>query len=168
MIDGRIVRRLLISLRRWRCPNCRSSFADCPTFLVAHKHYALPELHLRAKSYVEREGVTYRRGVEEAGLPVFHDEVFDLAASTGSDEASEIAAVLSHSTLYRWVTTFGAVGRAPTTGRRGNVSPLKYRSEARKRALGSCRALFGQPWFMIARLRTRLHRVRNKSYERGC
>jgi hypothetical protein len=168
VIDGRMVRRLVIPLRRWRCPQCRSSFADYPPFLVPKKQYALPELHLRAKSYVEKEGVTYRTGVSETGLPIFHDTPLENAGSAGLEDESGAAPVLSHTTLYRWVTTFGQIGSASDTGRSERVSPRKYKTESRRWTLGSCLALFEEPGFMISQQWASVHRLRNRSRERGC
>lgn len=145
VIDSRLVRRFRIPLRRWRCPNCQSSFTEYPQFLVAHKQYTLRELHLRAKLYVEKEGVTYRRGVSEAGLPIFHDESLTSAAPALPEDISETTPVLSHTTLYRWVTAFGNASSRTNAGQAEKISPRKYRSDARKRALGSCLALFGRP-----------------------
>lgn len=163
-----MVRKLVVPLRRVRCPKCGSSFADYPPFLAAHKQYALPELFLRVKSYVEKDGMSYRLGVTETGLPIFHDEEMQDPGRITDEDSSGLPSILSHSTLYRWVTTLGLAGSGDGAGRPKKISPRKYRTVARRRELASCLAVVVRPWFMIAPFPSPVHRLCNRSTESDC
>jgi hypothetical protein len=103
VIDGRYVRSIPCVLVRWRCSVCGRTFTEYPPFAVPHKRYALAQLAPRALRYVEDDSISYRKGVLESYLPVFHWPLDGVTESWGDDTR-----VLAHSTLYRWVSALGA------------------------------------------------------------
>jgi hypothetical protein len=125
VIIERLAYRVDVRLIRWRCPLCRKTFTDYPPFMLPYKHYALPDMRARAMRYVTNDSMSYRKGVTESSLPIFHADAS--VAGVGSSEAekeSEATPVLAHTTLYRWVTTLGK--NAPQTVRSGaSVAPGK-------------------------------------------
>lgn len=159
VVVGVVVHRLLSLITRWKCVQCGCTFTLYPAFALPHKRYVLPGLWDRVQGYVQHEGMSYRRAVQTAGRPVFHelDEQTPRRAESGEPEGQEPEPerpepVLAHSTLYRWVTTLGGLSntvrramdlirqRDPSTGLFRacaglTIPPGKYRSEARRRVL---------------------------------
>jgi hypothetical protein len=109
-----LVYRVLCVITRWRCGHCKGTFTWYPPFAVPHKRYVLAELLGRCRAYVEQDEQSYRKGVQEGGRPVFHEQPRAeqiTAESTEEEKASERVAVLAPTTLYRWVSALGAGGR---------------------------------------------------------
>ena len=156
-----LVYRVASVITRWRCGRCRRTFTWYPPFAAPHKRYVLAEMLERCRAYVERDGQSYRKGVQEGGRPLFHEQPRAeqiTAESTEEDKASERVPALAHTTLYRWVSLLGgwghtlrrawnlikqkrpwAAGVREVAGRR--VAPGKFRSRARRRVLHGCRSL---------------------------
>lgn len=101
------------------------------------KRYALPQIAARTLNYVEGDEVSYRKGVLESYMPIFHWPQFI------PDSRAGIEPVLAHSTLYRWVSSMGAhVMRTPPPGSfNGSFLPAdrKFGTDCRRRALIACR-----------------------------
>lgn len=138
VIVGRFVHEFTVTLVRWRCPNCRLTFTCYPPFMLPHKQYALPELGARAQRYVEDGSVSYREGVRESKLPIFHDASIAGPGASELEKESEVAPTLAHTTLFRWVTTLGAVTPSSSMGQEQRIDCSKFRSQARKRRLTAC------------------------------
>lgn len=135
----RLVYRFVVKLARWRCPVCRTTFTNYPPFMLRHKRYALPEMRARAARYVQDDGLSYRRAVTESSMPIFHGEIG--VADSGSSEHkrnSEAIPILSHTTLFRWVTTLGIRLPPSAVEKEEHVAPQKSRTPARKRLLAAC------------------------------
>ena len=114
VIIERLAYRIEVRLIRWRCPLCRRTFTDYPPFMLPYKHYALPDMQARAARYVTNDDMSYRRGVRESTLPIFHADA-PVAGVDSSEEEKDFEAtpVLAHTTLYRWVTTLGRTALQP-------------------------------------------------------
>lgn len=135
----RLVYKFVVKLARWRCPVCRTTFTNYPPFMLRHKRYALPEMRARAARYVHDSGLSYRGAVTESSMPIFHSEIG--VADSGSSEHkkySEAIPILSHTTLFRWVTTLGTRVLPSADGKEDNVAPHKSRTPARKKLLAAC------------------------------
>lgn len=108
VIDDLGVRSVPCALARWRCPSCRRTFTDYPGFVVPYKRYVLPQIASRAVLYVERPGISYRKGVGRAGMLVAHvpfprsDDAFGACPPMSDSDP-----ILAHSSLYRWISTLG-------------------------------------------------------------
>jgi hypothetical protein len=89
---------------------------------------------------VEDDGVSYRKGVLEACLPIFHGPL-TCRRNSWTDDARTMA----HSTLYQWVSSLGAPAYdIPDTFRDGvdrSFAPVewKFTTEARRETLMACR-----------------------------
>jgi hypothetical protein len=70
---------------------------------MPHKRYALAQLAPRALRYVKDDCISYRKGVLESYLPIFHWPL-----DGGDDSWGDDTRVLAPSTLYRWVSALGA------------------------------------------------------------
>jgi hypothetical protein len=137
----RLVYRVPVRLARWRCSVCRRTFTNYPSFMFRYKYYVLPEMRTRVITYACDEEVSYRRGVTESALPIFHrDAALCDSSSSERQRESEHTPVLAHATLFRWVTSLGSrkVPRGCLAQR--SVSPRKYRTTTRLRVLQSCLA----------------------------
>lgn len=162
VVVASMVHKLKSIISRWKCPLCGRKFVLYPRFALPHKRYTLPAFEERSPRYVEDVPRTYRKAVKENGSPIFYarkpgEEI--TAASTEAQKLKEKVPAMSHSTLYRWTTTFGQLRRtlrkaselikqkAPMStlfrdlaGFR--VSSRKYRSRARKHILHRCWSLW--------------------------
>lgn len=133
LVIDRLIRKVPVTLARWKCPVCRRTFTDYPSFMLARKRFALPELRALAKHYLTDESTTYRRAVTDNGLPLFHET--RAVVHTEQADREECTSVLSHTTLYRWVTTLGSSApEGDTTG----VSRRKCRTAARRKIVIAC------------------------------
>ena len=111
VISDRSVETVACALVRWRCPVCRRTFTEYPFFASPHKRYLRPQMMVRALQYVEDDAVSYRKGVLQSFLPIFHPE----APAPPFDTEPDFAVlrgppVMAHSSLYHWVSTLGQVG----------------------------------------------------------
>jgi hypothetical protein len=156
-----LVYTILSVITRWKCRECQRTFTWYPAFAVPHKRYVLPVILERCRAYAERDEQSYRKGVQERGRPVFHEQPQGeqiTADSTEEEKASERVPALAHTTLYRWVSTLGAWAhvlrrawnliqqRRPWAGVFREVAGFrvasgKFRSRARRRVLHACRSL---------------------------
>lgn len=159
VVVGLVVQRLRSLITRWKCVQCGRTFTLYPAFALPHKRYVWPSLRDRVQGYVQEEGLSYRRGVQTAGWPVFHEldepaesRVEPSGSGPPESEPERPEPVLAHSTLYRWVTTLGGLSntvrrasqlirqRDPSTSlfqecARLIIPARKYRSPARRRVL---------------------------------
>lgn len=156
-----VVCTILSLITRWKCARCQRTFTWRPAFAAPHKRYVLPVILDWSRAYVETDEQSYRRGVQDRGKPVFHEQPEHeqiRADSSEEDKAKEGTAALAHTTLYRWISTLGAwrhtLRRAcslikqkhPATGLFRDVAGFrvaegKFRSQARQRVLHACRSL---------------------------
>jgi hypothetical protein len=156
-----LVYTILSVITRWKCPRCRRTFTWYPAFAVPHKRYVLAVILERCRAYVESEEASYRKGVQERGKPVFHEQPQGrqiTADSTEREKANETVRALAHTTLYRWVSTLGAWAHTLRRARElikqrrpgtllfreladFRVASGKCRSRARRRVLHACRSL---------------------------
>lgn len=126
-ISDRLIRRVRLRLIRWRCPLCRKTFTDHPPFMLPGKQYALPDMKARVLRCVSGAGASFRRGVRDSNLPIFHASPRGEGSASGKapEEAEEGTAcpVLSHTTPYRWVASLGMA--SPTSQRRRSATRYK-------------------------------------------
>jgi len=145
---------ILCELYRWRCVNCGTTFTNLPPLCVAFKRYLRSEIEKRASAYVETDSMTYRKVVKESGASVVYDDPIADTQATETEKEAEAVRELAPSTPHRWIGTIAArreqwqpvVKQAQKTELGGRlsltmISPLKYRSEARKWVLQGCRLL---------------------------
>ena len=139
VIEHRSVRCVPCVLVRWRCSLCGRTFTEYPPFAIPHKRYALTQIAPRALRYVEDDGISYRKGVLESCLPIFH---WPLAGRSNS--WTDDTRAMAHSTLYHWVSSLGApVYAIPDTFRDRvdrSFAPAdwKFTTEARRETLMAC------------------------------
>jgi hypothetical protein len=103
VIEGRYVHAVEGLLARWRCPFCRLTFTEYPSFALPHKRYAVPQIAPKALDYVEENGVSYRKAVLDNCLPIFHW----LGPAHDSGVCVDREPTLAHTTLYHWVSALG-------------------------------------------------------------
>jgi transposase-like protein len=72
VVVGSYVCKVAALLARWRCPRCRKTFTDYPSFAYPYKAYTLPQITERAAKYVSNTATSYRKGVRLANLPIFY------------------------------------------------------------------------------------------------
>lgn len=140
-----IAERIQTYLTRWKCPLCGHTFTLYPDWALAHKRYEASFILERCKGYVSEDACSYRKGVMDDGLPIFHED-------------AEECAQLSPSSLWHWVSTLGEFvqpmrqalhlirQKAPSSGLFRTLGTLrigahKYRSEARRQTLERCLSL---------------------------
>ena len=148
-------------ITRWKCRRCERTFTWYPAFAMRHQRYVLGVVLARSQGYVEQDEQSYRQGVRDQGQPLFHGQAEGeeiRATSSHEDKANERVCALAHTTLYRWVSTLGALQHTlrqalsvikqarPATGlirdlARFRAAPGKWRSEARRVVLHACRSL---------------------------
>jgi hypothetical protein len=138
-----LIKAVLSTLVRFKCPGCGKTFTYYPDFALPHKHYTQPTILGFAGAYVESEEKTYEQAV-----------MVDLSVP-GYPESEK---TLASSTLHRWITTLSRLGitaqkaldlvlqENPSCSVFRNLAQLsiphrKYRSPARKERLLSCRRL---------------------------
>ena len=104
VIVGDYVYRVAALLSRWRCPHCRRTFTDYPSFACPHKAYTLPQMADRAARYVSDAMTSYRTAVRFARLPIcYHEAPAGRRTHRCGDQIVSLAAV-AHTSLFRWVT----------------------------------------------------------------
>ncbi len=162
------IRKVSMSVPRWKCPQCRRSFTEYPEFALPFKRYTRRDILAFCEHYLRHEWSTYRDSVSEDGMPLFYpekapDSFWWKQADEDEVDPDTAAPALSHTALYRWLTTLAKLelenrvsSRTRPSSRR--VSPNKFRSEERRRILELC-AYFGCGHFVISADRGRVFRV---------
>ncbi len=145
----RLVQKARGLLTRWKCLLCNQTFTIYPAFALPFKRYVAETVCERAQRYVEEDQLSYRQAVLQNGMPVFY------SGDTG-DQAAVDERTLQHSTLYRWLALFAALGRtrretlrlirsqSPSSGVFRKILPIapwKYRTPERRRVLQDSRQL---------------------------
>jgi hypothetical protein len=145
VVVGRLVHSVLSYLVRWKCPRCRTTFTAYPAFALPCKRYVREAILDHTGRYLATDGATYRAAAAVDKMPVFH----------GSEASRIDDRTLQPSTLFRWITTLGALtrtvraalhlihaaGASDVFRRLLPVAPRKYRSEARRQRLETTQAL---------------------------
>jgi len=128
-------------LIRWKCPGCNKTFTGYPDFAVPYKRYTVPTIKKYCSLYTENHQDSYREII-----------IKNIIGYPDSDHQ------LSHTTIHRWITTFGNYSKIirtaqdlclqaePKSGICHELASLsiptkKYRTEARKTILQRCRQL---------------------------
>jgi hypothetical protein len=143
VLVGSYVCKVAALLARWRCPRCRRTFTDYPSFACPYKAYTLPQMSERAASYVSDAATSYRKGVCSANLPVFYAQVsMDKFRQDGHTDEVPSLTTMAHTSLFRWVTALGGKAlRYPENSQTGfDPAPRKFTSELRRSILIACRA----------------------------
>ena len=95
----------------------------------------------RSLHYVENDEISYRKGVLQSYLPIFHW----VDPSKGSAAYGISESVLAHTTLYHWVSALGDGSCLPSTneceqqGREFVPAEWKFVTLARREVLLICR-----------------------------
>jgi hypothetical protein len=144
VLIGPYVYRAAALLARWRCPHCRRTFTDYPPFARPCKAYTLPQMTERAATYVGSPATSYRKGVCSEHLPIFY--VSMPRAKSAQDHRPDAAPdppAMAHTSLFRWVTAFGADARRQPEDLPADLAPpaRKYTSDDRRSVLIACRAV---------------------------
>jgi hypothetical protein len=141
VIVGRLIRKVLSYLTRWKCSRCAKAFTFYPRFALRYKRYVRDAVVERSHRYLEEDPLTYRRAVLDDELPIFYDS----EVPGKIDERG-----LAPSTLHRWITTLGelrpilreALSLIRSKAPHSNflrlppfIAPGKYRSMERKEIL---------------------------------
>jgi transposase-like protein len=141
VLIGSYVCKVAALLTRWRCPHCHRTFTDYPPFACPRKAYTLPQMTERAAKYVNIVATSYRREVRSENLPIVYENG-PTDASVMPGDTGEVPR-LSHTSLFRWVTTFGDRARQQPETVPADFRPAshKYTSEERRTVLIVCRAI---------------------------
>ena len=136
---------------RWLCVNCGGTFTHLPSACLPHKRYLRIEIETRSGAYIETDPMTYRRVVLDKGAHVAYAGSVADAHATEAEKEADTPPVLAPSTVYRWVGSIAAcregyqplVAQARASDRGSSlstllISPVKYRSEARRCILEAC------------------------------
>ena len=147
ILDGE-VRKITGHLSRWKCPACKRSFTEYPDFALPYKRYTRQEILALCEKYLKLEWTTYRDAVSDNGMPLFYPEKEADPSWWKNAREDEVdpdtdAPALSHTALYRWLTTLASLDcvnppSPETLPLAGPVSPNKFRSEERRRILEAC------------------------------
>lgn len=132
IVIGQFVRTVRAVLPRWRCPDCRRTFTEYPAFAMAHKQYLRSQIERRSIEYVSRRDVSYRTGTRHMRRPIFHGG--EIKSAVNPYEAAIVSDVaLAHTSLFHWVTAFGAPGSVAAAA--FEPCAWKYRSMRRRSIL---------------------------------
>jgi hypothetical protein len=133
---------------RWKCPACRRSFTEYPAHALPSTRFTRDTVHRMCARYLGDPRATYRGAVREGGVPIAYPEPAEVAS--GYDDCDAETPVLSHTTLYRWLTALGR-GNAPecrpyddsSHGSPAGAGPAagKCRGDARRAVLARCLAV---------------------------
>ena len=145
---GRLVKKIVTWLSRWKCSHCGRTFTLYPCFILPYKRYLYGAVLTWSRNYLRDPATSYRKGVRENGLPIHYE----------SSEADKIDdRTLAHSTLYKWLTAFSKMTRllhellnlirqasanAAVFRNFSPICPTKYRTERRRKQLQTCLRLF--------------------------
>jgi hypothetical protein len=132
-------------LIRWKCPVCRRSFSQYPPFAVPFKRFTHETIKSLCLAYLETPGVTYRSAVRDDGMEIAYPECHPHCDSIEDDDAA--TAVLSHTALYRWISSIGDLATlkpASSDASPPNLESAKYRSATREQTLLQCRNVLNQ------------------------
>jgi hypothetical protein len=141
VIVGDYVYRVAALLARWRCPHCRRTFTDYPSFACPHKAYTLPQMADRAARYVGDAMTSYRTAVRFARLPIcYHEAPAGRRTHRCGDQIVSLAAV-AHTSLFRWVTCLANKIFRQADALATDFAPAvhKYTSGKRRSILVACR-----------------------------
>lgn len=147
-----IVEAVFCTLVRFGCPGCGKTFTNYPDFAIPHKHYTVPSIVSFAAAYVQSDEMTYQQAI------IVDKEVPGYAKSN---------AMLTPSTVHRWVTTLSGFARTcrialillvqdnPLSPIHRNlagitVSKRKFRSDRRRSQLVCCTRLLITEIFFTA------------------
>jgi hypothetical protein len=112
--------------------------------MLRQKHYARADISARAKRYVLTEGMSYRQAVSEMGMPLFHAHTAVASHRTSErDKDLEETPILSHTTLFRWLTTLGKSVPDSAAVHRIRIAVKKSRDPVRRRLLNAFLRHFG-------------------------
>ena len=164
-----LIKDVLSTLVRFKCPGCGKTFTYYPDFAIPHKHYTRPTILGFAGAYVESEETTYKQAVMvDYSVPGYPESETPPNPSTIHPESGK---TLASSTVHRWITTLNRLG---TTAQKAldlvlqenpscsvcrdlallSIPRRKYRSPARKERLLSCRRLLLTEAFFQAVFKT--------------
>lgn len=130
-------------LARWRCPDCRKTFTDYPSFACPHKAYTVPQMTERAAGYVNNTATSYRKGVCSGNLPIFYAQgPANTPVQHCYSDAILSRITMAHSSLFHWVTALSrdALRQPEPPDTDFAPAPSKYASERRRSILIACRA----------------------------
>ncbi len=130
VIVQRYVHKVHSRVPRWRCPECRRTFTEYPTFAVCHKRYTLTQIANRVFHYLTDVRASYRNCVRWAGQLIFHG-----GEQAGPEKSSSSLSdtTLAHVSLFNWISAFMSKDEATSNG--FQPAPGKYLSEERKSVL---------------------------------
>jgi len=104
-VEQGIVSQITGSLARWKCPVCRRSFTEYPEYAVRGKRFSRGTIQALCERYFRDGRTTYRETVCDDGIPIAYPESGRSVSGFDDDDAQTPA--LSHTTVYRWITTLG-------------------------------------------------------------
>lgn len=105
-VEQGIVNQTTGSLTRWKCPACRRSFTEYPEYAVQGKRFSRGTIQALCERYFRDGRTTYRETVCEDGIPIAYPENWRIASGMDDDDDAPTP-TLSHTTVYRWITTLG-------------------------------------------------------------
>lgn len=132
-------------LLRWKCPGCKRTATDYPSFALPYKRYTLPTILAFSQAYVQAPRISYRKLVDNCPLPY----------EIKSDSEIDLEPMMEHSTIHRWISTLGGYSRLVQNATdlmlqadpsahlcrdlaSLKIPPTRYRSSARKQTLLTC------------------------------
>ncbi len=145
VVKERLVLKVDSFLCRWKCPLCNRTSIDYPPFALPYKRYVKKTVLGLSAYYVHEDTASYRQATHSDGLATFYD-------SAGPENIDERQ--LAPSTVHRWISFLSDLRRtlrdtcrlvkakSPVSElfRRMllPIPPWKYRSDERRKLLGSC------------------------------
>ncbi len=94
LVSGNFVKIVISLLIRWKCPLCFKPFTDYPPFAIPHKRFALPDMELFSRKYIEITNSTYRKTTAHDKMRIGYE-----------DNDSRL---LSHTSVWRWIEFWGS------------------------------------------------------------
>lgn len=153
IVDGLVVRKTG-ALPCWKCPECRKAFTQYPDFAIPYKRFVRQTIESLCAHYLSDAKASYRVTVTDAGMPIFYPERVSVSPPVDCGEDVDVdypLLALSHTALYRWVTTLAGHDIQAPEGEEQNASApphiaySKFRSRRRQQILLRCRQVLGTP-----------------------
>jgi hypothetical protein len=144
-----LVKAVICTLVRFRCPDCGTTITHYPDFAIPHKHYTRQTIESFSRVYVQNDQMTYEDTVmTQDGVP----------------EHAVSGRMLSASSIHRWISTLADLIRLYCDAMKKShpekitaqyfedpgpiqVPEKKYKTHKRRDSLLACRWFFKKPIF---------------------
>lgn len=143
VIEDELVKKIETLLLRWKCPLCKKTFMDYPSFALPYKNYIKQDVLRLAERYITRPETSYESCASHENGIILHKEKRD----NKLDKNKPLHATFEKSTIHRWISSLAQLKNAlqailqlireksPTSQIFREFEPIfrkKYRSEKRR------------------------------------